>query len=63
MPEVTYITTSQVAAKFRVTTSAVRKWVAEEKLTPAITTPGGHYRFVESEIDALLAAGAAEATA
>lgn len=57
MPEVTYITTSQVAAKFMVGTSAVRKWVAEGKLKPAITTPGGHYRFIESEIDALMAGG------
>lgn len=58
MPEVTYITTSQVAEKFQVTTSAVRKWVAEGKLKPAIATPGGHYRFVESEIDAMLSGSA-----
>ena len=50
MPEVVLFTTTEVAARFRVDPSAVRKWVAEGKLTPAITTPGGHYRFDESDL-------------
>lgn len=59
MPEVTYITTSQVADKFHVSTSAVRKWVADGKLKPALATPGGHYRFRLDDIDALLTTKAA----
>ncbi|GAS94370.1 Gp35 [Mycolicibacterium canariasense] len=54
MPEVTYMTTSQVADKFGVLPSTVRKWVAENKLKPAVATPGGHYRFHPDDIDALL---------
>jgi excisionase family DNA binding protein len=53
MPEVTLITTSQVADIFKVNTSAVRKWVADGKLKPAVTTPGGHFRFSLSDVDAL----------
>ena len=40
MPEVTLITTSQVADKYQITASAVRRWVAAGKLKPAVTTPG-----------------------
>lgn len=54
MPEVTLITTSQVATKFGVDSSAVRKWVLEGKITPALTTPGGHHRFRLVDIEALL---------
>lgn len=56
MPEVTLITTSQVADKYQITASAVRRWVAAGKLKPAVTTPGGHYRFRESDVADLLAA-------
>jgi excisionase family DNA binding protein len=52
MPEIVLLTTTEVAKRFRVDASAVRKWVAEGRITPAITTPGGHYRFDESNIDA-----------
>ncbi|MGB7235913.1 MAG: helix-turn-helix domain-containing protein [Rhodococcus sp. (in: high G+C Gram-positive bacteria)] len=55
MPEVTLITTSQVAKLLGVDSSAVRKWVAQHRITPAATTPGGHYRFNRSDIDRLLA--------
>jgi excisionase family DNA binding protein len=54
MPEIVLLTTSQVAKRFRVDTSAVRRWVAKGRLTPTITTPGGHYRFAEVDIDALV---------
>ncbi|WP_082753823.1 helix-turn-helix domain-containing protein [Mycobacterium sp. NAZ190054] len=54
MSDVAYITTSQVARKFHVSASAVRKWVAEGRIKPAIATPGGHYRFIESDIDDML---------
>lgn len=50
--EVTLITTSQVAQRFKVDASAVRRWVANGQLTPAIKTPGGHYRFNPADIDA-----------
>ena len=49
--EIVLLTTTEVAKRFRVDSSAVRKWVAEGKLTPAITTPGGHYRFAEAALD------------
>lgn len=52
MPEVVLLTTSEVAERFRVDSSAVRRWVSDKKLIPSITTPGGHYRFAESDIDA-----------
>lgn len=52
MAEVVLLTTSDVAKRFRVDDSTVRRWVATGVLTPAITTPGGHYRFDEADIDA-----------
>lgn len=55
MPEVVLLTTSEVAKRFRVDSSAVRRWVSENRLTPTITTPGGHYRFSETDIDAFAA--------
>jgi len=60
MPEVTLITTSQVALKFGVDSSAVRKWVKEKKLKPAVTTPGGHHRFRVEDVEALMMGEPAE---
>ncbi|MGV2592132.1 UNVERIFIED_CONTAM: helix-turn-helix domain-containing protein [Mycobacterium avium subsp. hominissuis] len=54
MPEVTYVTTSQIASLARVDSSAVRTWVKKKKLKPAITTPGGHYRFKATDVASLL---------
>jgi len=50
MTEVVLLTTTEVAKRFRVDTSVVRRWVSGGKLKPAITTPGGHYRFDESSL-------------
>lgn len=47
------LTTAEVARHFKVDASAVRRWVDAGKLTPAITTPGGHYRFTKHDIDKL----------
>ena len=55
MPEIVLLTTSEVAKRFRVDTSAVRRWVAEQRLTPHITTPGGHYRFNAADIEVFAA--------
>jgi excisionase family DNA binding protein len=52
MPKVVLLTTSEVAQRFKVDPSAVRRWVSEQRLKPAITTPGGHYRFNEADVDA-----------
>jgi excisionase family DNA binding protein len=52
MSKVVLLTTSEVAQRFKVDPSAVRRWVSEQRITPAITTPGGHYRFNEADIDA-----------
>lgn len=54
MPEVTLITTSQVATKFGVLPSTIRKWVGDGKLKPAVTTPGGHFRFDANAITEVL---------
>lgn len=50
MPEVVLLTTTEVAKRFRVDTSVVRRWVSSGKLKPAVTTPGGHYRFDEASL-------------
>ncbi len=39
------VTTTQLAAAYGVDPSAIRRWVESKKVTPAIITPGGHYRF------------------
>lgn len=54
MPEVTFITTTQVAERFQVDPSTVRKWVDNGHLKPAIRTPGGHYRFRAEDVDAVM---------
>ena len=55
MPEVVLLTTSEVAKRFKVDVSAVRRWVSKGDLTPHITTPGGHYRFDEASLEAFTA--------
>lgn len=50
MTKVVLLTTTEVAKRFRVDTSVVRRWVAGGKLKPAVKTPGGHYRFDEASI-------------
>lgn len=52
MPDVLF-TTSQIAERFQVDTSTVRKWVARG-LLKAVTLPGGHHRFRAEDIDAML---------
>lgn len=47
------LTSGEVAELFQVTVGAVHAWVREGKLK-AIRTPGGMYRYYESEIKALL---------
>jgi excisionase family DNA binding protein len=59
MPEVVLLTTSEVAERFRVDSSAVRRWVSSNRLKPTITTPGGHYRFSQADIEAFEAGGEA----
>ena len=45
------LTSADVAKRFAVTTRAVTNWVRQGKLTPAIVTPGGRYRFRWSEVE------------
>lgn len=47
---------AEVAALFRIDPKTVGKWANAGKLT-IIRTPGGHRRYRESEVTALLAAG------
>ena len=48
------LTSQQVAALFRVDPKTVTRWAASGRIG-SIRTPGGHRRFRESEIRALLA--------
>ncbi len=48
------LTPGEVAALFRVDPKTVTRWAAAGKIS-SIRTPGGHRRFRESEIRALLA--------
>lgn len=49
-----FLTPKEVAALFRVDPKTVTRWAAAGRIG-AIRTPGGHRRFRESEIRALLA--------
>lgn len=55
-PEVVLLTTSEVAKILRVDGSTIRRWVAEGRL-PAVTLPGGLFRFHLADIEAILATG------
>lgn len=61
------VTTSELAAEYGVSSSAVRQWVDTGRVTPAVVTPGGHYRFnmvaAKEEIDAARRSSNAEAHA
>lgn len=50
------ITSGQVAKRLGVVTRTVTRWVNEGVLTPAITTPGGKYRFRWTEVQRQLRA-------
>jgi excisionase family DNA binding protein len=51
------LTPAEVAKAFRVDPKTVSRWAKDGKLT-AIRTLGGHRRFKESEVRALLEGGA-----
>jgi excisionase family DNA binding protein len=53
------LTPGEVGALFRVDPKTVTRWAASGRIT-SIRTPGGHRRFRESEIRALLAGQAPE---
>ncbi|HEV2260570.1 MAG TPA: helix-turn-helix domain-containing protein [Streptosporangiaceae bacterium] len=55
MEDVKLLTTPEVADLFRVHKATVARWLETGKI-PGIRTPGGHLRFREDEIRALLAA-------
>lgn len=52
------LTPAEVANMFRVDPKTVTRWAIAGRVS-AIRTPGGHRRYRESEIRALLAGGAA----
>ena len=39
------LTTGEVAKELGVSRAAVLAWVRDGKITPTLTTPGGHHRF------------------
>jgi excisionase family DNA binding protein len=53
------LTPGEVAALFRVDPKTVTRWAASGRIS-SIRTPGGHRRFRESEVRALLGGDAAE---
>jgi excisionase family DNA binding protein len=53
------LTPGEVAALFRVDPKTVTRWAASGRIG-SIRTPGGHRRFREAEVLALLAEGAPE---
>ena len=55
------LTPGEVAALFRVDPKTVTRWAASGRIS-SIRTPGGHRRFRESEVKALLAELTTEAT-
>jgi len=52
-PKAEYLTPAAVAAIFFVDPKTVTRWATAGKL-PAIRTPGGHHRFLKSDVMALL---------
>ena len=56
----TLLTPSEVAAMFRVDPKTVTRWAKAGKIS-AIRTLGGHRRYREAEVLALLSAGSSEA--
>ena len=56
------LTPGEVASLFRVDPKTVTRWAAAGRIS-SIRTPGGHRRFRESEVRALLRGGGAEAAA
>ena len=55
------LTPGEVAALFRVDPKTVTRWAAAGRIN-SIRTPGGHRRFRESEVRALLAGNVEPAT-
>lgn len=45
------MTSGEVAARFRVRTRTVATWAREGRLPTAATTPGGHRRFRQSDVE------------
>jgi len=56
------LTPHEVAVMFRVDPKTVSRWASSGRIG-SIRTPGGHRRFRESEVRALLAAGTVPAAA
>lgn len=56
------LTPGEVATLFRVDPKTVTRWAAAGRIS-SIRTPGGHRRFRESEVRALLEGGRTTATA
>ena len=56
------LSTSEVADMLASTPQTVKRWVREGKLA-AFVTPGGWYRFRQTDVDAFLEAGRSETVA
>jgi excisionase family DNA binding protein len=45
------ITSGELAKRLGVTVRAIGKWAASGQITPAVTTPGGRYRWRWADVD------------
>jgi excisionase family DNA binding protein len=54
------LTPSEVAALFKVDPKTVTRWAQQGKIS-SFRTPGGHRRYRQKDVDALLASGEADA--
>lgn len=52
------LTTAEVAQMASVHPATVRRWVEKGLLKPTVTTPGGYYRFSETDVALALKGGA-----
>lgn len=57
--EMSMLTSAEVAALFRVNTKTITRWTRAGKFT-TYRTPGGHRRYDEAEVRALLNRGRGE---
>lgn len=54
--KIRYVSAGFIAERHHVSRRTVKSWVDNGRLKPASRTPGGHYRFVHPDDEALVVA-------